>query len=144
MINVTGRLTKDPILRTVQYNGAEHKVADITIAVNFYGPNSHKKYTTFYSTSAWDADAEAVMETLRKADKVEVEAPHLEAKPWCNAETAELGVILELRHSAIWLVEKYQPKAESNPAPQAKAEPIKLEPVPEEEVMSYADEDIPW
>jgi len=72
---ISGRLTRDPVLRYIP--GSGKAVIDLNIAVNrfFHDSSSHdeKKETTFVSVVVWDKRAEVCAKYLKKGSTVLVD-----------------------------------------------------------------------
>lgn len=67
---MTGRLTKDPVLRKVDVGGVETSVLNFYIAVD----ESHDKYnkTEFCYVTAWRGLAETIAKYMKKGDQIGV------------------------------------------------------------------------
>lgn len=66
-----GNLTNDPVMRTVEFEGAPTKVTNFSIAVNERG----RTEPTYYRCHAWRGLAETCAEFLKKGRKVFVRGP---------------------------------------------------------------------
>jgi single-strand DNA-binding protein len=88
----TGNLGDSPVLKTVQVNGEDHKVAELRVFFDNYRPDGQGglEQTGGYwlDVSVWDYKGEQAARLLRKGARVHV-IGRLELDSWADRETGE-------------------------------------------------------
>ena len=76
-LTIIGRMTADPVVKTVKYNDLDTKVLNFYVAVDDgFGKN---KKTDFFHVTAWRGAAEAIGEYMAKGREIAIKgAVHLE------------------------------------------------------------------
>ena len=81
-VTIVGRVCADPLINTVDANGA--KVANIRIAVNRHFKDSEKKdrkETLFIDVEAWRKHADLVDKFVKKGDEIGIQG-RLKSDTW--------------------------------------------------------------
>src|SRR4030066_166688 len=73
---ITGNLTRDPEVRTVEANGRSTSVVNFTVATSRFfkrADGNKDKDTTFVPCEAWDTGAETIGKIFQKGDPILIE-----------------------------------------------------------------------
>jgi single-strand DNA-binding protein len=139
---LTGRLTRDPELRTVQAGGEDRSVANTGIAVDQYRKDQDDK-AHFFDLTIWGAFGELVDKKARKGDQVTVTG-RLEFSSWENDEgekRSKVGIVVSQMEGE-WMYrkadgsdtpDKADTAARDEAAPK-QAKPKAVEPVDDDDI----------
>jgi len=110
-VNLTGRLTRDPELRSVQVNGESRSVCDMRVAVDGRGDEP-----VYVDVITWGPQADACAEYLSKGRQVGVEG-RLDYQEWEAEDGSKRS-----KHAVVGRVEFLGAKPESGTSAEAERE----------------------